>query len=118
CIPYLALIFNSNAHKDSSLPQLYGGTTDEPVPVYKESDEILAALFPKNKVIFLMCQGGGRVGNLMKILSARGWDMSKVYNIGGMGNYAGPAYRDITMDTPEVTLTCTYDFTGLTRIAQ
>ena len=118
CIPYRALIFNANAHKDSSLPQLYGGTTDEPVPVYKESDEILAALFPKNKVIFLMCQGGGRVGNLMKILSARGWDMSKVYNIGGMGNYAGPAYRDITMDTPEVTLTCTYDFTGLTRIAQ
>ena len=118
CIPYLALIFNSNAHKDSSLPQLYGGTTDEPVPVYKESDEILAALFPKNKVIFLMCQGGGRVGNLMKILSARGWDMSKVYNIGGMGNYAGPAYRDITMDSPEVTLQCTYSFTGLTRIAQ
>ena len=118
CIPYLALIFNSNAHKDSSLPQLYGGTTDEPVPVYKESDEILAALFPKNKVIFLMCQGGGRVGNLMKILSARGWDMSKVYNIGGMANYAGPAYRDITMDSPEVTLQCTYSFTGLTRIAQ
>ena len=118
CIPYLALLFNANAHKDSSLPQLYGGTTDDPVPVYKESDEILAALFPKNKVIFLMCQGGGRVNNLMKILNARGWDMSKVYNIGGMGNYAGPAYRDITMDTPEVLLKCTYDFTGLTRIAQ
>ena len=88
------------------------------MPVYKESDEILAALFPKNKVIFLMCQGGGRVNNLMKILNARGWDMSKVYNIGGMGNYAGPAYRDITMDTPEVTLKGTYSFSGLTRIEQ
>ena len=118
CIPYLALIFNANAHKDSSLPQLYGGTTDDPVPVYKESDEILSALFPKNKVIFLMCQGGGRVNNLMKILNARGWDMSKVYNIGGMGNYTSPAYRDVTMDAPEVTLKSTYSFSGLTRISQ
>ena len=54
----------------------------------------------------------------MKILNARGWDMSKVYNIGGMGNYAGPAYRDITMDAPEVTLKGTYSFSGLTRIEQ
>ncbi len=117
CIPYFALIFDANADKDPSLPQLYGGTTDNPVPVYEESDEILAALFPKNKNIFLMCQGGGRVNNLMKILSARGWDMSKVYNIGGMGHYATPAYRDITTDTPEIILETTYKFEGLTRIA-
>ena len=43
-IPYNALIFNADADKDASLPQLYGGTTAEPVPVYAESDEILAAL--------------------------------------------------------------------------
>ncbi|MBQ9419359.1 MAG: FMN-binding protein [Synergistaceae bacterium] len=115
CIPYLSLIFNAEAHKDSSLPQLYGGTTDEPIPVYKESDEILAALFPKNKNIFLMCQGGGRVNNMMKILKARGWDMSKIYNIGGMAHYATPAYRDITTDTPEVIVKATYNFEGLTR---
>lgn len=116
CIPYLSLIFNADAHKDSSLPQLYGGTTDDPIPVYKESDEILAALFPKNKNIFLMCQGGGRVNNMMKILNARGWDMSKVYNIGGMAHYAIPAYRDITTDTPEIIVKATYNFEGLTRI--
>ena len=118
CIPYNALIFNADANKDPSLPQLYAGTTDNPIPVYKESDEILAALFPKNKTIFLMCQGGGRVNNLMKILNARGWDMSKVYNIGGMGHYAIPAYKDITMDAPEVSIKTTYNFSGLTRIAK
>ena len=118
CIPYNALIFNADANKDPSLPQLYAGTTDNPIPVYKESDEILAALFPKNKTIFLMCQGGGRVNNLMKILNARGWDMSKVYNIGGMGHYAIPAYKDITMDAPEVSIKTTYSFSGLTRVAQ
>ena len=117
CIPYLSLIFNENADKDSSLPQFYGGTTDNPVPVYKESDQILAALFPKNKNIFLMCQGGGRVNNMMKILNARGWDMSKIYNIGGMAHYATPAYRDITTDTPEIIVKATYNFEGLTRIA-
>ena len=116
CIPYFALIFNENAGKDDSLPQLYGGTPDKPVPVYKESDEILEALFPKNKNIFLMCQGGGRVSNMMKILSARGWDMSKIYNIGGMGQYAGPQYRDITTDTPEISIKVEYNFEGLTRI--
>ncbi len=116
CIPYLALLFNPDAINDASFPQLYGGTTDNPVPVYKESDEILEALFPKNKTIFLMCQGGGRVNNLMKILNARGWDMSKIYNIGGMGHYAGPKYRDIVTDTPEITIGVTYKFDGLTRI--
>ena len=71
-IPYLALIFNADADKDASLPQLYGGDPADPVPVYAESDEILAALFPKDKVLFVMCQGGGRASNMMKILKARG----------------------------------------------
>jgi hypothetical protein len=34
-IPYLALIFNADADKDASLPQLYGGDPTDPVPVYK-----------------------------------------------------------------------------------
>lgn len=116
-IPYLALIFNADAHKDPSLPQLYGGDPTDPIPVYKESDEILAALFPKNKVLFVMCQGGGRANQMMNILKARGWDMSKVYNIGGMGHYVGAEYKDIVTDTPEITLTVNYSFEGLTRIA-
>ena len=117
CIPYFALIFNAEAANDASLPQLYGGTVDDPIPVYAESDEILEALFPKGKTIFLMCQSGGRVNNMMKLLSARGWDMSKVYNIGGMAHYAGAEYRDIVTDTPEIAITATYAFEGLTRVA-
>ena len=116
-IPYLALIFNADADKDASLPQLYGGEPTNPVPVYKESDEILAALFPKNKTLFVMCQGGGRASNMMNILKARGWDMSKVYNVGGMAHYTGAEYKDLVTDTPEILLTATYSFDGLTRIA-
>ena len=116
-IPYLALIFNADADKDASLPQLYGGDPADPVPVYEESDKLLAALFPKNKTIFVMCQGGGRASNMMKILKARGWDMSKIYNIGGMGHYTGSEYKDLVTDTPEILITATYNFDGLTRIA-
>ena len=116
-IAYFALIFNANAHTDASLPQLYGGAPTDPVPVYQESDEILEALFPRNKTIFLMCQSGGRVSQLMNLLKARGWDMSKVYNVGGMAQYAGAEYRDIVTDTAEITVTATYSFEGLTRIA-
>jgi len=115
CIPYFALIFNADANTDPSLPQLFGGSVEEPIPVYEESDEILEALFPKNKTIFLMCQSGGRVNQLMKLLNARGWDMTKIYNIGGMAQYAGPEYRDIVTDTPEIVVQATYSFEGLTR---
>ena len=43
--------------------------------------------------------------------------MSKVYNVGGMAQYAGAEYRDIVTDTAEITVTATYSFEGLTRIA-
>ena len=116
-IPFFGLIYNKDAHTDASLPQLYGGTPQEPVPVYEESDEILKALFPKDKTLFIMCQSGGRVGMLMNILKARGWDMSKVYNIGGMAQYTGAEYRDLIVDTPEMLMETTYTMEGLTRIA-
>ena len=116
-IPFFGLIWNKDAHTDASLPQLYGGEATDPIPVYAESDELLEALFPKHKTLFLMCQSGGRVSMLMNILKARGWDMSKVYNIGGMAQYSGAEYRDIVTDTPELTMTLTYNIEGLTRIA-
>jgi hypothetical protein len=62
-----------------------------------------------------MCQSGGRVNQLMKLLNARGWDMTKIYNIGGMAQYAGPEYRDLVTDTPEILVEATYHFEGLTR---
>ena len=117
CIPYFALIFNAEACNDASLPQLFGGSVTDPIPVYAESDEMLEALFPKGKIIFLMCQSGGRVNMLMQLLNARGWDMSKIYNIGGMAQYAGAEYRELVTDTPEIILNVTYTFEGLTRIA-
>ena len=64
-----------------------------------------------------MCQSGGRVNNMMKILSARGWDMSKIYNIGGMAHYAGAEYRSLVTDTPEIFVEATCSFEGLTRVA-
>ena len=45
------------------------------------------------------------------------WDMSKVYNVGGMAHYTGAEYKDLVTDTPEILLTATYNFDGLTRIA-
>lgn len=117
CIPYFALIFNEEACNDASLPQLYGGSVTDPIPVYAESDELLEAFFPKGKTIFLMCQSGGRVNMLMNLLNARGWDMSKIYNIGGMAHYVSAEYRDIVTDTPEIAVEATYNFEALTRIA-
>lgn len=84
--------------------------------MYEESDDLLEALFPKDKTLFIMCQSGGRVGMLMNILAARGWDMSKVYNIGGMAQYTGAEYRDMIVDTPEMIMTTTYSMEGLTRV--
>ncbi len=116
-IPYFAWIWNENAATDSSLIQLYGGTPKEPIPVYEESDKLLEVLFPKDKTLFIICQSGGRVEMLMNILAARGWDMSKIYNIGGMAQYTAPEYREYITDMPEFIIDATYNFEGLTRIA-
>lgn len=56
---------------------------------YKESMAILEALFPKDKVIFLMCGGGGYAGMMKNMLVALGWDASKIYNVGGYWYYDG-----------------------------
>lgn len=56
---------------------------------YEESDEILNELFPKDKVIFLMCGGGGYAGMTKSLLVARGYDADKIYNVGGYWYYEG-----------------------------
>lgn len=56
---------------------------------YEESLEILEALFPKDKVIFLMCGGGGYSGMMKKMLVALGWDADKIYDVGGYWFYEG-----------------------------
>ena len=56
---------------------------------YEESMRILEALFPKDKVIFLMCGGGGYSGMMKAMLVALGWDESKIYDVGGYWYYEG-----------------------------
>ncbi|MBQ3433041.1 hypothetical protein IJG22_01950 [Candidatus Saccharibacteria bacterium] len=75
---------------------------------YKESMDILEGLFPKDKVIFLMCGGGGYSGMMKKMLVALGWDESKIYDVGGYWFYEGKnavEVKRITSDGTEV-----YDF--------
>lgn len=114
CIPYFALIYSKEGGKD--IPQLYSGDLSNPTATYEESDELLEAFFPKDQTIFLMCQSGGRVAQLMQILEAKGYDMSRIYNITGMGQYSEGSYLDLTEDTAEVNVEANYSFEGLTRI--
>lgn len=56
---------------------------------YEESLAVLEALFPKDKIIFLMCGGGGYAGMTKALLVALGWDEDKIYNVGGYWYYEG-----------------------------
>lgn len=56
---------------------------------YKESMSILEAIFPKDKYILLMCGSGGYSNFTKQLLVALGWDESKIYVVGGIGNYKG-----------------------------
>ncbi|MBR2708719.1 hypothetical protein IKE98_00040 [Candidatus Saccharibacteria bacterium] len=58
-------------------------------PNYEESMDILEALFPKDKVIFLMCGGGGYAGMMKNLLVTLGWDETKIYDVGGYWFYNG-----------------------------
>lgn len=114
-IPYFAYVFNADAGTDDSKIQLYGGSVDEPVANYEESDQLLEVLFPKDKTIFIMCQSGGRVAQLMKILNAKGYDMSKIYNVGGMGQFTDAAFKEYTTDTLEFKVEGVYAIEGLAK---
>ena len=56
---------------------------------YEESMDVLEYLFPKDKVIFLMCGGGGYAGMTKTMLVELGWDADKIYNTGGYWYYQG-----------------------------
>lgn len=83
----------------SGLPEAVGKTYtgktlfnydgDEYKANYAESMQILEDLFPKDKVIFLMCGGGGYSGMLKNMLVALGWDASRIYDVGGYWYYEG-----------------------------
>lgn len=56
---------------------------------YEESLDILEGIFPKDKVIFLMCGGGGYSGMMKNLLVELGWDGSRIYDVGGYWYYEG-----------------------------
>ena len=115
CIPYFAYIFDAEAGTEGK-PQLFGGSVTEPVATYEESLSLLKELFPQDKTIFLMCQSGGRVAQCMNLLNALGWDMSKIYNVGGRGQYTDAGFEPYVVDAAECTVTATYSFEGLTPV--
>ena len=56
---------------------------------YKESMEYLEYYFPKDKVIFLICGGGGYAGMTKRLLVSLGWNENKIYDVGGYWFYNG-----------------------------
>ena len=74
---------------------------------YKESMEILEYLFPKDKIIFLMCGGGGYAGMTKNLLVSLGWDETKIYNTGGYWYYNG---KNNVQIKKEIDGTVSYDF--------
>lgn len=101
-LPYLIPV----ANLPEAVGKTYSGKTlfslDENgkyIPNYEESIKILEELFPKNKVLFLMCGGGGYAGMTKEFLVSLGWDETKIYNIGGYWYYNGK--NNIKIDKTE-----------------
>lgn len=91
-------------------------TDDEIKATYEESVTLIKKMFPQDKVLFLMCQSGGRVVNTMNVLKECGYNMDKVYNIGGWNQISKDAtYPKVACESAK--LTVTYALEGLTPIA-
>lgn len=65
------------------------GTIEKIEENYEESKYVLEEIFPKDKLIFLMCGGGGYAWMTKQILLKLGYEADKVYNIGGFWAYTG-----------------------------
>ena len=75
---------------------------------YQEALDILEALFPKDKVIFLMCGGGGYSGMMKNMLATLGWDETKIYDVGGYWFYEGENKVEVKRELDDGT--AVYDF--------
>lgn len=108
--PYLAPV--------KGLPDAVGAPYDGPtlfsvnedgayVANYEESMRIVSDLFPRDKIIFLMCGGGGYAGMTKQLLVGLGYDETKIYDVGGYWYYDGEHGIDVkrTVDGKD-----TYDF--------
>ena len=94
--------------------ETYTGTTlftfdgEKYIPNFEESMDILETLFPKDKILFLMCGGGGYAGMMKKMLVALGWDETKIYVVGGYWFYEGENRVEVKRTRPDGTVV--YDF--------
>ena len=75
---------------------------------YEESLEILEYYFPKDKIIFLMCGGGGYAGMTKTMLVSLGWDENKIYNVGGYWYYDGTNNVEVKKTNSDKSIS--YDF--------
>ena len=103
----------------TGLPEAVGGTYAGPTLFrhhsdgsytenYAESMDIIEGLFPKDKVIFLMCGGGGYAGMTKSLLVALGWDETKIYDVGGYWFYEGENNVEVKREKEDGTVV--YDF--------
>ena len=74
---------------------------------YEESMDIIEEIFPKDKIIFLMCGGGGYSGITKNFLVSLGWNENKIYNTGGYWYYKGEHNINIKKEVDGVV---SYDF--------
>ena len=114
-IDYFNVIANVN-----STTALYNATSSDMKATftanYEESDTILEMLFPKGETLFLMCQGGARVVPFMRLLESKGYDMTKIYNVGGWGQVASSGLEYPVSTSVDITATVTYDFSKLHKV--
>jgi len=91
-------------------------------PNYSESEIILNDLFPKDKIIFLMCGGAGYSSLTRVLLIHLGWEENMIYHTGGNWHYEGNMAIDMTIsatDSNIATWRANYayiDFDRLNRI--
>jgi len=110
-VPFFGLVYNK-AEDDTT--HLFHGA--EFKATFEESIEILHQLVPTDKVVFLMCQSGGRIKTFMQILDAAGYDMTKIYNVGGMAQYDSYADLGLVTNVEEIVVEATYSLNGLTLV--
>ena len=108
-IDYFNVIANVNS-KTALYNATSGDMTATFTPNYEESDTILEMLFPKGETLFLMCQGGARVVPFMRLLESKGYDMTKIYNVGGWGQVDTTKYPVST--STEISATVAYVFSN------
>ncbi len=93
------------------------------IPKYEESQELIEALFPKDKNILIISTAGVESTYLMNLLLQLGYDGDQLYNVGSFSNSLGTvAYRDrkearyYVEGTDVYQLTESYDWGELTPL--